>query len=194
MELIRRGHFLVGGPHVAKHFAQTIQPVAGDRGENIFPKSGVLLEDDAGTYGSPKTLLAELGGFCDDDAPVCLASFTLPGSPGKRCNTEPPDRTLYGNSLCNPVAGLDQETGSRKSLVSQQSKSRYSVNRQISSLSRSASQGLPARCWPTLLSWGARLIEGVNPHECPSSFSAHMRGSLSLFSILLRRFGQCTAK
>jgi hypothetical protein len=37
---------------------------------------------------SRKTSLAELRMFCDDDAPVCLVSFTLPGKdPGKRRNT-----------------------------------------------------------------------------------------------------------
>jgi hypothetical protein len=50
---------------------------------------------------SKKTLLAEFDRFCDDDPPVRLASLALPGRPGNRSNTEPPDRILYGNSPCN---------------------------------------------------------------------------------------------
>jgi hypothetical protein len=88
-------------------------------------------EDGDGNHDSRKTLLAELGGFCDDDAPVCLVSFALPGiSPEGVATPEPPERILYGT----PHATCRSGSGSRRSLVSQQSKSRYSVNRQITSL------------------------------------------------------------
>jgi hypothetical protein len=50
-----------------------------------------------------KTLLAELGGFCDDDAPVWLVSFVLPEIREKRAkNTGVSGPDSLRNFPCNP--------------------------------------------------------------------------------------------
>src|ERR1700748_3315792 len=101
--------------------------------------------------------------FCDDDAPVRLMSFALPGNKRKALKPlESPDRVHYGTSLATCRSG----SGSSRSLVSQQSK--WSDRRK-------ATVAICLRGLQRSLSCSARQVEGVNLHEFPSSFSVYMR-------------------